>query len=91
MPPTAPVTGSAPARVAPWVVTSRRIGGGQMAVSPLLALSCQRDLGPVSAWGLQAVPVLGRVYETAWLPSHLEPCRLGLALGNLLWPWGAAG
>lgn len=62
-----------------------------MAVSPLLALSCQCDLGPISAWDLQAVPVLGRVYEAVWLLSHLEPCRLVVALGNVLWSWGAAG
>lgn len=32
-----------------------RVGGSQMAVSPLLALSCQRDLGPIPAWGPQVV------------------------------------
>lgn len=62
-----------------------------MAVSSLLVLSCQYDLGPFSVWGLQAVPVLGRVYEAVWLPSHLEPCMLRIELGNVLWPWGAAG
>lgn len=52
-----------------------------MAVSLLLALSCQHDLGPIQAWGLQALPVLGRVYETVCLPSNFEPCRLGIELG----------
>lgn len=37
-----------------------RVGGGQMVVSPLLALSCQSDLGPTSAWDPQGCASHGR-------------------------------
>lgn len=40
-----------------------------MAVSPLLVLTCQCDLGSISAWDTQAVLVMGRGCETIGVPS----------------------